>query len=169
MNQIHKYPFFLEMFGFESKVRGIYLTVACDFENLMSDVIAICEEADVSLRGDNRLNHPFEMGAKLKRCKKALEVYNKEYFDFFMPEFNAIEKLCKYRTMLAHSFSEYDNQELDKTFIIFHWVVNDNGKKEMKEEKILIAPFIKEILVYRKHVFQFMKLHAALEGERRVV
>ena len=38
----------------------------------------------------------------------------------------------------------------------------------MKEEKILIAPFIKEILVYREHVFQFMKLHAALEGERRV-
>lgn len=168
MKQIHKFPFFLEMFGFESRVRGIYLTVACDFENLMSDIISICEESDALLRSENRLNHPFEMGAKLKRCKKALKAYNEEYFNFFTPEFNAIEKLCKYRTMLAHGFSEYDTQKLDNTFIIFHWVVNDNGKKEMKEEKILIESFIKEILVYREYVFQFMKLHAALEKERRV-
>ena len=68
-----KYPFFLEMFGFESRVRGIYLTVACDFENLMSDVIAICEEADSSQRIINRLNHPFEMGAKLKSVRKHLK------------------------------------------------------------------------------------------------
>jgi hypothetical protein len=166
MNRPQKYPFFLNMFGLESKVRGLYLTVACDFENLMSDVIAICEETDISQRSINRLKHPYEMGAKLERCKKAVEDYNKVYFKFFIPEFEVIGKLVKYRTMLAHGFSEYDNNELDKTYIIFNWVIKENGKKEMKEEKIIINPFIKEIVTYRKHVFQFMKLHATLEGER---
>jgi hypothetical protein len=167
MNQKYAYSFALEMFGFESKVRGIYLTVACDFENLMSDVIAICEEVNISQRSINRLTHPFEMGAKLKRCKKALETYNNEYLIFFMPEFNVIEKLCKYRTMLAHGFSEYDNKKLDKTFIIFNWVIKQNGKNEMKSEKIFIKLFIDEIDIYRRHVLQFMKLHAKLEEERQ--
>ena len=90
MKQINKYPFYLNMFGLESKVRGIYLTVACDFENLMSDVIAICEEANASKKNINRLKQPFEIGAKLKRCKKAVEEYNKDYFDFFKPEFQDV-------------------------------------------------------------------------------
>ena len=169
MNQPSKWPFALDMFGFESKVRGIYLTVACDFENLMSDVIAICEEVDPSKRSLNRLNHPFEMGAKLTRCKKALKEYNKKYFDFFMPQFEVIEKLCKYRTMLAHGFSEYDDNKLDNTFLIFHWVIKEKrNENKMRTEKILIKRFILEIESYRKHVLQFMKLHAKLSEERGI-
>jgi hypothetical protein len=108
------------------------------------------------------------MGAKLKRCKEALESYNKEYFHFFIPQFEIIERLCKYRIMLAHGFSEYDSNKLDKTFIIFHWVNKESGKKEIKEEKIMIKPFISEIESYRKHIVQFMKLHAVLESQRGV-
>ncbi len=172
MNELHNFPFALQMYGFEAKVRGLYLTIACDIERMMCDVIAKCEvEAEIE-REAFKLKLPFEMGAKLKRCKEALEKYNKAYFDFFIPQFDAIEQLCKYRNMLAHGFSEYDDNKVDKTFIIFKWVesaVKNPGEKTervSKTEKILIRPFINQMNHYRDHVLQFMKLIAKLSEER---
>ena len=68
--------------------------------------------------------------------------------------------------MLAHGFSEYDKKEIDKSFIIFHWVTKENNIKIKKSDKIIIRPFLQKIEDYRKEVFQFMKLFSVLERER---
>lgn len=86
-NTHQQFPFYLRMMGAESRVRGIYLSVACDFENLMSDIIAICEESDKDNLEDNRLKQPLEIGAKLKRCKAVVEIHNKKYYDFLAQNF----------------------------------------------------------------------------------
>ena len=67
MHETKKYPFSLDMFGLEAKVRGLYLTIACDFEKIMSDIIVNCEESDGSKRELLRLKIFFEMGKKLKK------------------------------------------------------------------------------------------------------
>ncbi len=48
--QIQKYPFALDMFGLEAKVRGLYITIACDFEKVMTEIISMCEEPNPSKR-----------------------------------------------------------------------------------------------------------------------
>lgn len=68
--------------------------------------------------------------------------------------------------MLAHGFSEYDENKLDESYIIFHWINKANGIREMKSEKIVVQPFIMQIEKYRKNIFQFMKLHAALSRDK---
>ncbi len=163
MNQKQTYPFPLEMFGLESKVRGIYMTIACDFEKVMTEIISMCEEDDLSKRNDLELKIPFEMGKKLQRCKRELIKYNPAYYNHFIPQFEAIEELVKYRNMLAHGFSEYDENKLDKSFIIFSWL--EKGKKKI--EKILVLPFIKKIEKYSKDISLFYTLHAKISQERR--
>ena len=161
-----KFPFALRMMGIESKVRGIYLTASCDFERLMSDIIAVCEETDKQKVEGNKLKQPLEIGAKLDRCLKAVENHNKTYIELFATEFSIIEKLCYYRTILAHGFSEYDENKKDESYIIFNWVYKNGNKRELRSEKIIVRPFIMEINNYRKNIFEFMKLHAYISIDK---
>ena len=162
MNLKHKYPYPLEMFGLESKVRGLYITLACDFEKVMTEIIVMCEGDDPSKRDDLELKIPFEMGKKLQRCKRELIKYNPAYYNHFIPEFEAVEELVKYRNMLAHGFSQYDENKLDKDFITFSWI--EKGKKKI--DKIKVYPFIKKIEKYTKHIFLLYTLHAKISEER---
>lgn len=162
MLQKHKYPFSLEMFGLESKLRGLYMTLACDFEKVMTDIIIMCEEDDPSERNNLELKIPFEMGKKLQRCKRELIKYNPAYYNHFIPQFEAIEELLKYRNMLAHGFSEYDDKKLNKSFIIFSWI--ERGKKKI--DKIQVLPFIRKIEKYSKDISLLYTLHAKILEER---
>ena len=162
MNQKQEYPFSLDMFGLEAKVRGLYLTIACDFEKIMSDIIVKCEEPDGSKREALRLKIAFEMGKKLKRCEQELLKYNSAYYNHFIPQFEAIKELLKYRNMLAHGFSQYDPQKIDKSFITFIWV--EKGKERI--DNINVKPFIKNILHFRDHISLFYTLHAKICEER---
>lgn len=166
MAELSKFPFSLQMYEQEAKVRGLYLTVCCDVERILSDIMAKCELDDISLREHYKSYLPFEMGAKLKMCKDVLERYNAEYYKFFTPEFEAFEELLKYRDMLAHGFTDYDDNQQDKTFIDFYWVTGTKKNRIWNKEKVIIKPFVMKMLKYREHVMQLMKLLSALSNER---
>ena len=167
IKNIIQFPFSLQMYGQESKVRGLYLTISCDIERLLCDLIAKCEIDNPNERNEFKLTLPFAMGAKIVRCKDALGEYNIEYFNFVEPDFKEIELLLKYRNMLAHGFSEYDDNKFDNSFIIFNWIEKDiNNKRVHQTEKIMVMPFIMKMKEYRNNVWKFMQLHHRLTEER---
>ena len=129
-----KFGFDLDMLGQESKIRGLYLSIACEAEFFMDRIISKCEEIDTSKRDVLILSLPYEMGAKLKRCRTSITKYNIYYYNFFQPVFDQFEKLVKYRNMLAHGHANFDKTKSDKSYIIFDWI---EGKKSNRERKLL--------------------------------
>ena len=157
-----KYPFALNMFGREAKVRGLYLTVACDFEKILSDITLRCEEPDISKRDILKLKLPSEMGKKLERCKLALQNYNLSYYNHFISQFEVTKELLPYRNMLAHGFSLYDPEKSDESFITFIWF--ERGKERI--DKIDISSFMQKIEHFRKHISLLYTLHSKIHDER---
>lgn len=156
------YPFGLRMFEAEAKVRGLFITVSCDFDMVVSHIIAKCEEPEPSKRDTLILKLPYEIGKKLKRCKKDLEKYSNDYYIKYLPEFEAMEELLMYRNMLAHGFSQYDENKIDESFIIFIW--KDEGK--FKFDKVILRPFYQNIIRFRKHLSTLYELHYTMTQER---
>jgi hypothetical protein len=154
------------MWGQEAKVRGLFLSIACEAEFFFDRITSKCEEDDGSKRESLKLELPFEMGAKLNRCTRALSSYNKTYYNFFKTIFDDFEKLVKYRNMLAHGRAKFDEAKTDKSYIIFNWIEGKKSKRAIRELKIEVMPFVKEMEKYRQHVFQLYKLHAKLSEEQ---
>jgi len=156
-----KYPFALRMFEAEAKIRGLFITVTCDFDIIISQIIVKCEEPVISKRDSLRLKLPFETGKKLERCKIDLNGYNSSYYNHFLPELEAMEELLKYRNMLAHGYSQFDENKLDESYINFVWI--EKGK--FKIEKIILRPFYQNVHRFRKHLENMYKLHYTLTQE----
>jgi hypothetical protein len=161
-----KFGFSLDMFGFESKIRGLYLTVACDYEFFMVRIIAMCQVQDITKREAFKLSLPYEMGAKLKILKESVENYNINYYAFFKTHFDIISELVFYRTMLAHGFSQYDDNKVDESFIDFSWIEGPKNNRLKRTERIVIKSFLMDIDRYRLNLLEFMKLDAVLVNER---
>ena len=161
-----KFGFDLDMWGQEAKVRGLYLSVACETEFFLDRITSKCEEIDGTKRELLKLDLPYEMGSKLKRCRTVLRQYNVNYYNFFKPVFDNFDKLVKYRNMLAHGRAGFDEMKNDKSYIIFNWIEGSKSTRERKELKIEVMPFIRDMEIYRQQVFQLYKLDAKLSEER---
>ena len=157
-----KYPFPLRMFGAEAKVRGLFITISCDFDITISHMIAKMEEPEISKRDSVLLKLPYETGKKVKRCKDNLKKYNIDYYNKFLPEFTAMEELLKYRNMLAHGYSQLDENQKDESYIDF--ICIEKGKYRI--DRITLKPFYKNILRFRKHLTNLYELHYTLSQER---
>ena len=166
-------PFDLRMFEREAKVRGLYLTVSCDFERVLSDIAAKCaiEENSQPLRDGFRIKLPFEMGAKLDKCIEILKAYNEGYYNQYKEQFDVIKELSIYRTMLAHGFSHYDEAKQDDTTLYFTWIEvidDENGKKlrRLRRDTITFQPFVLRMLHYKEHILTLVDLVLKLREER---
>lgn len=164
--QLQKLPFAQQMQFYEGSVRGVYLSIACDMEFLMSDIIAKIEKFPL-VKGE-RLKfkedkiYQLEMGKKTRRCIDDLKDYRKGvYYNKFKPQFDIIETLVHYRNLMAHGHSDYDDKKMDTSFI---WFKNYKGKKII--EKIMVAPFILEMETYRKNLMKLLDLIIILTAER---
>lgn len=154
------------MWGQEAKVKGLYLSIACECEFFMDLITSKCEEPDGSKRECLKLNLPYEMGAKLKRCINALSAYNVGYYNFFKTTFDEFGDLVKYRNMLAHGRAEFDEHKKDTSFIIFNWIEGAKPNRIRNTKRIEVMPFLREIEKWRQLVFNLYKLHAKLCEER---
>ena len=169
--RFHELPFVQQMQVRESNVRGTYICIACDFESLMEDLIVLCELPEEKLNAAGVLEMKLkkttqlEMGKKYRRAKDGLEKYNSEYHNDFLPHFTVIAKLVKYRTILAHGYSEFDPHQKDNTWIAFNY--HDKGK--MKQEKIIILPFIMQLEEYRKSIMELAGLVVQIRKDRNVL
>ncbi len=161
-----KHGFELDMWGQEAKVRGLYLSIACECEFFMDIITSKCEEADGTKREALKLSMPYELGAKLKRCRTALSAYNLKYYNFLQGMFNDFEQLAKYRNMLAHGRASFDKAKIDRSFIIFDWIEGSKSNRVRNQLRIEVKPFVKDMESYRKQIFQLYKLHAKLCEER---
>ncbi len=162
-----KYGFYLDMLGLESKVRGIYLSVATECEFFMDRTIAKCEESDPTKRETLKLKLPLEMGGKLERCIAALTLYNHDYYTTYKSIFDEIAELSIYRNMLAHGYAKFDIHEKDTSFMDIVWIEKfKNTPRVRKSKTIVIKPFLKGFLKYRQTVFKFWELDKLLIQER---
>jgi len=166
---ISQLPFTQQMQVHESHVRGVYISIACDYEQLMDDVIYLCElETGPLTLTDEIISHKLryichlEMGKKFRRTKEGLKNYNIQYFQDFTPHLDIIEKLVKYRTILAHGYSSYDEHQKDKSFIDFKYFYK--GKEHT--ERIIIYPFLTKMEQYRSSIMELAGLTVLLRKER---
>lgn len=167
MGNMNKFPVTLQQFEAECRVRGIYLSLSCDLERLISDIIAICQESNESELESYKLKQPFEFGRKLRICKDAVKKHNEGYYNFYIPNFDIADKLCEHRTMLAHGFADDNGAKFKEGIITFKWIIKNEEKKNVWTSKeILFKPFIMETLTYRNSVFEFMKLHSAIYADK---
>lgn len=164
-------PFPQKMQFHEDNVRGTYISIACDFERLMDDLIALKEIDKVGDRKTitvdqimdykkDKITH-LEMGKKYARSKEALKQYNIDYYNDFIPHFEIIKSLVKYRTILAHGYSEYDEKQIDTTYIDFEFVYK--GKRQ--KERIVIKPFLSDLNKYRHTIMELMGLTLKMRRE----
>ena len=158
------FPFSFTMLGQESKLRGLYLAVSCEAEFFMSRIMSMIE-AGINDRHAKFISLPFEMGAKLKRCKKCLQDYNLAYYNFYEPQFDIITELVGYRNMLAHGHSSFDENEVDTSYLTITWVEGASGNRSLKSLRIDIMPMITKFEKYSKLIFELYKLDAVLVRE----
>jgi hypothetical protein len=163
MKNLSEMPFTQQMQGKEALIRGIYLSISCDYERLLDDIITKCEVIEPERRELYKMNkvRHLEMGKKLDRCRKALKKYNEFYYKVNEPYFKIIKELLKLRNMLAHGYSDYDENLQDTTFITFNYLEN----YKPKTKQIEVFSFLMELETYRKSIMEFMQLVIYLAAE----
>lgn len=171
-------PYTQQMQTHEANVRGTYISIACDYEQLMDDLIVLCElekifPAGFDEKSDGEIIQEIngyktkwvtsvEMGKKFRKCKDGLVKYSQTYFDDFSPHFIVISDLIQDRNLMAHGYSNYDvQQESGKIFILF-----ENVQQGKKEEKLIeVRPYIAKLEKYRKGIMELMGLTLTLRME----
>jgi hypothetical protein len=158
-------PFTQQMQIKEANVRGVYISIACDFERMMADIIANCEIVNSAGRLEYKRKYinSLEMGKKVGRCEKVLKAYrNGIYYNKFSSQLNTLSGLVYYRNMLAHGYSNFDTNQKDMSFIIFENTIK--GKTVL--EKIEVQPFLMQMELHRANIMQMMNLAFILSIER---
>lgn len=156
-------PFAQQMQVREAHVRGLYISIACDYERLMDDLIVLCELDRASNVAEYKTKHlvHLEMGKKFRRSKTGLEKAFPNHYSDFLPHFGVIERLVKFRTILAHGYSEYDDNG-DPSYIIFE----HHHKGKILREKVVIDPFLNELRHYQNSILELMGLTVLLRKEK---
>lgn len=167
MKREQNMPFTQQMQIKEANVRGVYLSIACDYERLMEDLILLCELHRVKSIENFKAKYLSElsMAQKLSRSKKALLKYNKIYYSSFLPHFKIIGNLVRYRNIMAHGHSNYDDTQKDKSYIDFDYVI----KKKPKKINIKITPFISELEGYRHSIMELLGLTFTIRREKGLI
>ncbi len=175
-----------QMLVYEANIRGAYISISCDSERLMDDLVALCELGKIFPTGLDektddeiiktiiaykvRLITSLEMGKKLDRCQKGLKNYNQNYFEEFNKHFTVIADLVKDRNLMAHGYTDFDiHQNPNQVLILFENV--ERGKK--KEKVIDFQPFIMQLERYRSVIMELLELVVRLRienfGNRNIV
>lgn len=148
----------------EASVRGVYISIACDVERIMEDMIAQIEIDNPKDRLSFKMRKicGLEMGMKLQRLDDGLKAYNARYYKYYKNELNIIRELVGYRNLLAHGYSDYDDNKVDKRFITFTNIYRN--KKDVV--KIEVEPFLFQMEKYREGLKKLMTLTITLYNER---
>jgi hypothetical protein len=166
VSSFRELPYLLRMRSIDAKTRGIYIELACNVERLMDDIIGKCEVLEPLLRSGfrkNKIMH-LQMGKKLSRCVKSLKAYNENYYNQYSKEFESINDLVTYRNVLAHGYSQYDENGVDERFIKYY----NKEKGRIAEYKIEPMEFIKNLLEFDQVVLKLVELIQTLIRERGV-
>ena len=157
-------PFTQQMQTQEVNVRGLYLSISCDIEVLLVDIIAKCEIANPAEREDFKVRKlaGLEMGKKLGRSVKSLTIYNPHLSAQFKTTFEMINDLLGLRNILAHSKISCDPNKKNKSILWFNYVERGVRIKETRE----IKPLINELHAYRNELVKLMDLVIILNRER---
>lgn len=180
MNSYLRLPHIQQMQIKEAIVRGTYISIACDYERLLDDIIALCEVDKVFPDGYDHLSsnginegleaykktkgiQATEMGKKVKRSKECLEEYNKVHSDSFEQVFKVVSNMVKDRNLMAHGYTDLGlPQEQGKILIHFD---NTNKTGKNTSTTIDVQPYLKELAGYRIGIESLMNLCMIIRGE----
>jgi len=162
----------------EVNARGTYLSISCDYERVMDDIISLCQIEKVFSSGfanlnDEEINNALkdyqtrliiwlEMGKKFNLCKRLLGEYNNEYFESFSKYFVIISDLVQDRNLMAHGYSDYDiAQEKGKILILF-----ENVEKGKRIKKVIeVKSYLQKLSTYREGIMELANLALQLRKE----
>ena len=148
----------------EAKLRGAYLSMACDIEFMLVDVICIClvkDEADRKAVKVILLENAM-MSKKIALTRKAIKRYNLGYYDGYKGCLNTFEEFNEWRNMFAHSRIKGDPEERDLSFMIFEYI----KKGEIVEQREEFDPLYKKLLGYAAAIMKFSELIVIIYTER---
>ena len=113
----------------EVYLRGLYLSISCDIEYILVDIIAKCIIDEPSQRESFKVRYfgNNSMGKKIVKAKESLKKYNENYYYEFKDCFKTIDNLLERRNIFSHSKIEGDILEQDKTVLTFNYI--DKGCK----------------------------------------
>lgn len=156
-------PFTQKMQSKEAIVRGTYLSISCDFDRVMNEIVGLCEyyKIDSTLNKDGLSKYTFnkvrglEMGTKFQRCKDAIFDLDQDIHNCNNGCFSIISKLITNRNLFAHGYSEYDPNNIDTSFITF---MNKERSANIIKT-VIVDDFIAELEQYRKMAMGLMYLN----------
>ncbi len=148
----------------EVYLRGLYLSISCDIEYMLVDIIAKCIIDEPSQRESFKVRYfgNNSMGKKIVKAKESLKKYNENYYHEFKDCFKTIDNLLERRNMFSHSKIEGDILEQDKTVLTFNYI--DKGVRIIDTKKI--DPLFTELLTYRTGIMRLVELVLILTKER---
>jgi hypothetical protein len=176
-------PFTQKMQFHEAYVRGLFISIACDYERIMDDIIALCEMEKIFPSGFENLSDEDiiaqineykiqfitwkEMGKKLdKKCVPLLKLYNSEYFNKYEKCFDIVRDLVQDRNLMVHGYSDYNEQQNEKGISIsFTNIVQNQKKKTLKKKIIVIQPYIKNLERYAIGIIELSELPLRMRKE----
>ena len=164
----------------EINVRGTYLAIACDYERVMGDLIALFDLEVIFPNGFDSISNEeimegmtlykskkiteLTMGIKLKKCKEKLEKFNKYYFDQFLNQFISIGELVDDRNLMAHGYTHYEvEQQEGKIFIFFENVQHGVIKGKIIEVNTYLD---KLQITHRKVIMQLARLNLSIRQDK---
>ncbi len=144
----------IRMKAMDAKLRGMYLSLACDVERIMDDIITVCEIREKGLRLKYKKDKimGLEMGKKVYKCQNSLIKHREDLFEIYSPYLETIEQLVVYRNIMAHGYSEY-SQKKDGIITYFN-----KEKHNIVKYEIDPIEFFKNIKEFGKCLRQLFEL-----------
>ena len=118
----------------EMQMRGLYLSIACDVEFVLTDLICACLASTNQQKEDIKaaLFEKVMMDRKIKMAKEVLQKYNTQHFEVNKPFLKKFEELKGYRNMLAHARITGDPESKDTNILVMEFV--QDGQNQQKKE-----------------------------------
>lgn len=155
------FTFSTEMNEKEIELRGRYLSIACDLDYILTELICICFIDKHIYRKTFKILmlERILMGRKLSILEKALHDYNEEYFNKYKRTFNSIKILVENRNLFAHSTITSGE---DKNTFIFEYIKDS----EIKTKSLKIDTLFKQLGGYETDIFELVELFNLLISEK---
>ncbi len=150
----------------EVDIRGLYLSIACDIEYVLTDLICACIATDHKQKELIKVSL-FEKVLFEKKIKMAEEVllrYNEQHFKINEPAFKKFHELKGYRNMLAHSKLKGDLSQVDLSYVIFE-VIKDGKIVDRKE---YINQLKNKLEVFRQASMDLLLLVTIIYNEKGI-
>jgi hypothetical protein len=148
-------------------LRGFHLSVACDMEYVLTDIICTCLASTAKQREEFKINF-FEnvsFARKLTLAKNILEKDFPEDYKYNEDVFEGFKKLRERRNFYAHARISGDPEGKDESLLVSEFI--KDGK--MVQQTHVFQELEKEILEFKSKVNKLLALVIVIYNKKRLM